>query len=45
MKLTDLADALGISIAYLYDILNVNRKAERQKKRIMEILELEGEFE
>ena len=45
MKLTDLADALGISVSYVYDILNDNRKAEHQKKKIIEILELEGDFE
>ena len=45
MKLTDLADLLGISVSYLYDILNDNRKAEHQKKKIIEILELEGDFE
>lgn len=45
MKLTDLADQLGISLTYLYDILNENRKAEHQKKKIIEILELEGDFE
>lgn len=41
MKLTDLAEQLGISISYLYDILNENRKAEHQKKKIIEILDLE----
>jgi len=45
MKLTDLADALEISLTYLYDILNGSRKAEHQKKKIIEVLELEGEFE
>ena len=45
MKLTDLADAIGISLTYLYDILNENRKAEHQKKRIIEILELQENFD
>ena len=45
MKLTDLAEAVGISLTYLYDILNGNRKAEHQKKKIIEILELEDVFE
>lgn len=45
MKLSDLAEKLGISISYLYDILNENRKAEHQKKRIIEILELEDVLE
>ena len=41
MKLTDLANHIGISLTYLYDILNNNRKAEHQKKKIIEILELQ----
>lgn len=45
MKLTDLADAIGISLTYLYDILNGNRKAEHQKKKIAEILELQENFD
>lgn len=45
MKLTDLADLLGISVSYLYDILNENRKAEHQKKKIIEILKLKNNFE
>ncbi len=45
MKLTDLTNALGISLTYLYDIMNGSRKAEHQKKKIIEILELVGDFE
>ena len=45
MKLTDLADVIGISLTYLYDILNGNRKAEHQKKKIIEILELQEDFD
>lgn len=45
MNLTDLADAIGISLTYLYDILNGNRKAEHQKKKIIEILELQEDFD
>ena len=45
MKLTDLANHLGISLTYLYDILNNNRKAEHQKKKIIEILELQDTFD
>ena len=41
MRLGDLAEQLGISISYLYDILSGNRKAEHQKKKIFDILELE----
>ena len=45
MKLTDLADAIGISLTYLYDILANNRKAEHQKKKIIEILNLQESFD
>jgi DNA-binding Xre family transcriptional regulator len=45
MKLTDLANAIGISSTYLYDILAGNRKAEHQKKKIIEILELQENFD
>ena len=45
MKLTDLANHLGISLTYLYDILAGNRKAEHQKKKIIEILELQDTFD
>ena len=45
MRLTDLADAIGISLTYLYDILNGNRKAEHQKKKIIEILNLQESFD
>ena len=45
MKLTDLANAIGISLTYLYDILANNRKAEHQKKKIIEILELQENFD
>ena len=45
MKLTDLADTIGISLTYLYDILNNNRKAEHQKKKIIEILNLQESFD
>ena len=45
MKLTDLANAIGISLTYLYDILAGNRKAEHQKKKIIEILNLQESFD
>ena len=45
MKLTDLANAIGISLTYLYDILAGNRKAEHQKKKIIEILKLQENFD
>ena len=40
MKLIDLANLLGISLAYLYDILNGSRKATKQRTRIIELLEI-----
>ena len=42
MKLTDLAEQLGISLTYLYDILSGGRKANNQRQRIIEILELKN---
>ena len=45
MKLTDLANHLGISLTYLYDILAGNRKAEHQKKKIIEVLNLQESFD
>jgi predicted transcriptional regulator len=41
MTLSNLAEQLGISLAYLYDILKSSRKAEHQKKRIAELLNFE----
>lgn len=40
MTLKQLADMLGISSAYLSDILRGRRDAEEQKKRIAAILEI-----
>jgi len=40
MSMSDLASQLGISLAYLYDILKSARKAEHQKGRIRELLKL-----
>lgn len=36
-----LAEELGISLAYLSDIINDNRKAEHYRTKIIEILNLE----
>lgn len=41
MNLKDLAKQLQISLPYLYDILNSNRPGKEQKKKIVEILELQ----
>ncbi|HGE6631128.1 TPA: helix-turn-helix domain-containing protein [Listeria monocytogenes] len=41
MKQSDLAKMLGISNPYLSDIINGNRDAEKVRKEIVEILEIE----
>lgn len=41
MSLKDLAKQLQISLSYLYDILNNNRPGKEQKKKMVEILELQ----
>lgn len=41
MNLKDLAKQLQISLPYLYDILNGNRPGKEQKKKMVEILELQ----
>lgn len=38
MTLTQIAEELGISLAYVSDIVRGNRKAEHYRKKIMEIL-------
>lgn len=38
MTLTQIAEELGISLAYASDIVRGNRKAEHYRKKIMEIL-------
>ncbi|MDF2790131.1 MAG: DNA-binding protein [Neobacillus sp.] len=44
-SMRSLADDLGITNAYLSDILRGNRKAEAQKKRIAEMLDIKLEDE
>lgn len=41
--LTGLADELGISVSYLYEIIGGTRKAEEQKQRIRTLLGLDTE--
>ena len=41
--LTGLAEDLGISVSYLYEILKGTRKSEDQKTRIMDLLGLDKE--
>lgn len=43
MKAKELAKELGISEAYLSDILKGKREAEEQRKRIVYILNLDGD--
>jgi len=38
MSITELAQQLGITAAYLYDILKGNRTGKKQKKKIVQIL-------
>lgn len=45
MTAGDLADALGITASYVSDILKGSRKADAQRARIMEYLELKGDEE
>lgn len=44
LTLTELADKLGISTAYLSDILRGRRDAKEQKQRIAKLLDLENEL-
>lgn len=41
MNMKDLAEELGITVSYLYDIMTGARKAEHQKQRIREFLDIE----
>jgi predicted transcriptional regulator len=41
MTMKELAEQLGITVSYLYDIITGARKAEHQKKRIRELLSIE----
>lgn len=43
LNLSKLAKELGISAAYLSDVVRGNRKAEHYRKRICEILDLDYE--
>ena len=43
LNLSKLAKELGISAAYLSDVVRGNRKAEQYRKRICEILDLDYE--
>ena len=43
MTMSDLANALGINGAYLYDIINDNRKASSMRQKINDFLGIEGE--
>lgn len=41
--MTGLAEELGISVSYLYEIIRGTRKAEEQKQRIKTLLGLDTE--
>jgi plasmid maintenance system antidote protein VapI len=43
MNMSDLADELGISVTYIYDVINDNRKATDIRQRINDFLGLDGE--
>lgn len=43
LTMTWLANELGITLAYLSDILNGNRKAHHYRKKIIRILELDDD--
>lgn len=45
MRRTDLAKVLGITDAYLSDILNGNRTSQPQVDKIKKYLKLEGDFD
>lgn len=42
MSMKELAEQLGITVSYLYDIITGARKAEHQKQRIRQLLSIEG---
>ena len=43
MNMSDLANALGVSVTYLYDVINDNRKATDLRQKINDFLGIEGE--
>ena len=43
MSITDLANELGISVSYVFEIIKGTRKAEVQKERIKSFLGLGGD--
>lgn len=43
MKVSDLATELGVSAAYIYDIINGSRKATEVRQKINDYLNIEGE--
>ena len=42
MTIRELSYQLGISQAYIYDIFKGNRPGTKQKKKMIQILEIEG---
>ena len=43
MNMSDLAEELGVSVTYLYDVINDNRKATDLRQKINDFLGIEGE--
>ena len=43
MTISDLADELNVSAAYIYDIISGNRKATELRQKINEYLNIEGD--
>ena len=41
MTMKELAEQVGITVSYLYDIVTGARKAEHQKQRIRQLLSIE----
>lgn len=44
MTMTDLADAIDLSVSYVSDLLKKKRTTEKQIKRICTYLELDGDL-
>ena len=43
MTISNLADEMGVTAAYIYDIISGNRKATELRQKINKYLEIEGD--
>ena len=43
MNMSDLAAEMGVSVTYMYDVINDNRKATDLRQKINDFLGIEGE--